>query len=152
MVDKKGSKPRKPKVPVARTPPHLRTNVARNRKWTNGYGAPEGVAHVLTKAGFTRDMVERKTADILLMTAAETHEFENDAETCNFDLIVCSVVKAAIRTADCGRLDNLLEKIFGKTVRIEGKVDVSHTDNTPMQNADAALIQRALERALRNNS
>lgn len=113
----------------------------------------EGVSAVLTKAGFTRDMVERKTADILLMNARETTEFKNDEETCNFDLIVISVVEAAQRTADIARLDSLLEKVFGKTVRIEGKVDVHNTNvDVPLQQADGELIKRAIERALRNTN
>lgn len=109
------------------------------------------VASVLIRAGFTREMVERKVADILLMNTKETHQFKNDEQTCNFDLIIIAVVEAAQRNADTARLDNLLEKIFGKTVNITGKVEVNSTNvnaNYTPGYADEQLIQRAIERSL----
>lgn len=112
----------------------------------------EPLSNVLKAAGFTREMVERKVADALLMNSRETQDCKNDPDTCNFDLIVISVVEAAQRGADTSRLDNLLEKIFGKTVRIEGSVNVQNTNfDMPMQEADSELIKRAIERALKSS-
>lgn len=117
-------------------------------------GETRTVSGVLREAGLTREAVETKVADILLMNARETQEFQNDPDTSNFDLIVLSVVDAAKRTADCSRLDNLLEKVFGKTVRIEGDIKMHNTNmnmNVPLDQADEDLIRRALDRALKNN-
>jgi hypothetical protein len=109
---------------------------------------------VLENAGFTREMVERKVADVLLMDMNELREFKQDAHTSVFDLIVIAVAEAAIRNADTNRLDNLLDKIFGKIVRIDGNIKMESFNtnvNVPVSDADADLIARAMERALRNN-
>jgi hypothetical protein len=74
----------------------------------------EQVTNVLKEAGFTRRMVETKVADILLRNVSETKELKANPSTSNFDLIIVAVVEAAQRNADTSRLDNLLEKIFGK--------------------------------------
>lgn len=110
----------------------------------------EPVTKVLQNAGFTREMIEVKVADLLLRNVKETQALKNEPETSNFDLIIISVIEAAQRGADTGRLDNLLEKIFGKTVHISGNVNVTKDEN--VGEADAELIQRALERALKNSS
>jgi hypothetical protein len=113
-----------------------------------------GLTRVLENAGFTREMVERKVADVLLMDMNELREFKQDAHTSVFDLIVIAVAEAAIRNADTNRLDNLLDKIFGKIVRIDGNIKMESFNtnvNVPVSDADADLIARAMERALRNN-
>lgn len=119
-----------------------------------GGGAKPGVVAVLKEAGFTREMIECKVADILLMTKPETQAMKNDASTSNFDHIIIAVVEAAQRNADCARMDNLLEKIFGKTINIKGTVSVQNTGNTPanITYGDAELVQRAIERALINSA
>jgi hypothetical protein len=108
-------------------------------------------------AGFTREMVERKVADLMLMTAQETSEFKAANDTCNFDLIIIAIVEAAQRNADTGRLDNLLDKIFGKSVRVEGSIALTSNSTTnkdgtttQLSTADAELINRSLTRALVN--
>lgn len=111
------------------------------------------VSSVLIKAGFTKEMVERKVANVLLMNAKETQDMRNDKDTCNFDLILLAVVEAAQRTADTARLDNLLEKIFGKTVNIQGSVSVHNTNmDIPIGYADQELIRRAIERSIKNTA
>jgi len=118
------------------------------------FKAPHSIVSVLANAGFTRDMVERKVADILLMNSQETRIMEADPNASNFDLIVIAVAKAAARNADTNRLDNLLDKIFGKVVRIDGNIRLDSTNvnmNVPVTNADADLIARAMERALKGN-
>lgn len=107
------------------------------------------VSSVIEKAGFTRQMVELKVADILLMNSTETREVKADEKTSNFDLIIISVIEAAQRNADTQRLDNLLEKIFGKTIKVEGSVKVE--SNQTMDFADEDLIRRAIERSIRNS-
>lgn len=116
--------------------------------------ASNAVSTVLQRAGFTREMMETKIADILLKTAKETNTFLAAEDTCNYDLIVCSIVQAAQRNADTHRLDNLLEKIFGKTVHISGGLKIESTNanmNIPMDNIDQDMVTRALERALKNS-
>lgn len=111
------------------------------------------ISSVLNAAGFTQEVVQTKVAEVLLMNRTETQEMKNDEFTSNFDLILIAVIEAAQRTADTGRLDNLLEKIFGKTVEIKGSVSVHNTNvDLPVQNADSELIKRAIERALKNNA
>ncbi len=108
------------------------------------------VSKTLQRAGFTKEYVELKVADILLRNQIETQELRNDPHTTNFDLIIASVVNAAIVQADCGRLDNLLEKIFGKTVHIKGDISVTNTNmDIPLDEKDSLLIQRAIERAVK---
>lgn len=116
--------------------------------------APHNLVTILGKAGFTREMVETKVADILLMDSEETRKMKNDPKASNFDLIVIAVAEAAQRNADTNRLDNLLDKIFGKVVRIDGKIQLDSTNvnmNIPLSNIDGDLITRAMDRALRGN-
>lgn len=114
--------------------------------------ASNAVSTVLQRAGFTREMMETKIADILLKTAKETNLFLAAEDTCNYDLIVCSIVQSAQRNADTHRLDNLLEKIFGKTVHISGGLKIENiTPGIPLDNIDQDMITRAMERALKNS-
>lgn len=135
--------------------PNSKKNQAKKGHNNRTFDKPSNnVTTVLARAGFTREMMETKVSDLLLMTAEEMREFKAASTTSNFDLIVVSVVEAAQRNADTNRLDNLLEKIFGKTVHITGGLKIENTNlnaNLPLEDADADLVTRALERALRGN-
>src|ERR1019366_4520465 len=77
---------------------------------------PISVQTLLAKEGFTKQMVNEKIAEMLVANRKHTDKKKTHEETSNFDLIIISIIEAAIRNADSSRLDNLLEKIFGKTV------------------------------------
>ncbi len=112
---------------------------------------PKSVISRLEDAGFTKDMINQKISESLLANRDTTNEKKLDKDTSNFELIVISLIEAAIRNADSGRLDNLLEKIFGKTIRVEGNISLdSNNTNLNIDTADAEIMTRAIERAVKN--
>lgn len=108
----------------------------------------EGIISKLQKQGFTREAINEKIAEILTLDRDTTAELKMDSSTTNFELMVISLVEASIRTADAGRMDNLLEKIFGKSVRSSANETNIELNLGPK--ADEDLLARAIERAMRN--
>lgn len=108
----------------------------------------EGLISKLVKQGFTREAINEKIAEILTLDRDTTAELKMDANTTNFELMVISLVEASIRTADAGRMDNLLEKIFGKSVR--SSANETSIEVNLGQKADEDLLARAIERAIKN--
>lgn len=107
-----------------------------------------GIISELKKQGFTREAINEKIAEILTLDRDTTAELRMDSATTNFELMVISLVEASIRTADAGRMDNLLEKIFGKSVR--SSANETSIEVNLGQKADEDLLARAIERAIKN--
>lgn len=108
----------------------------------------EAIITKLSQQGFTRDAINSKIAEILTLDRDTTAEMRLNPETTNFELMVISLVEASIRTADAGRMDNLLEKIFGKSVRSSANETNVEVNFGPK--ADEDLLARAIGRALEN--
>lgn len=110
-----------------------------------------GVMSYLRKEGFDRSAINEKIVEVLTMTRDDSVKMKANGQTTNFELIVLSMVESSIHHADGGKLDHLLEKVFGKSI-VSGvqEINFSSNMNVNVLSTDENLLNRAVSRAMDN--
>lgn len=102
---------------------------------------------MLAEHGMTREVINEKFSHLLSSNHDELLKIKREKETTVLELMVVAIIEHGVKFADTSRMDNLIDKVFGKMPVEARNTNINYNVDAEIEDvADDDLIERAEKR------